>query len=65
MVIQSKNLVKKPTKKTLLKQSCRNQLVQNGTLVKLDMGAKKPYGGFLMKNFGKKNMISCGVVKNN
>jgi len=46
-----KNLIKKtqskrPTKTTQSKWSGPNQLIRNGILVKLDMGAKKPYGEF-------------------
>jgi len=37
-----------------------NQLVQTGTLVKLDVEAKKPYGGFFWTKFLiKKVKISC------
>jgi len=47
----NQNLVKKtqskrPTKKTQSKWLGPNQFIQNGILVELDMGAKKPYGGF-------------------
>jgi hypothetical protein len=55
-----KNLIKKTqlkrlTKKTLSKGLSPNQLVQNGTLVKLDMGAKKPYGDFFYQNSQSKS----------
>jgi hypothetical protein len=57
---------KRPTKKTQSKWSGPNQLVQNGTLVKLDMGAKKPLRGiFLPKFFIKKIRIFCSVYAHN
>ncbi len=59
----SKNQVKKPTKKTQTKWLGPKQLVQNGTLVKLDMWAKKLYGWFfLLKVPIKKAMISCNEM---
>jgi hypothetical protein len=64
----TKNLIRKtqskrPTKKTQTKSSSPNRLVQNDTLVKLDMGAKKPYGGFFLPKFlVKKAKISYSVL---
>jgi hypothetical protein len=46
-----KNQSKRPTKKTQSKWSGPNRLVLNGTLVKLDMGAKRPYGGVFVPKF--------------
>jgi hypothetical protein len=34
-----------------------NQLVQNGNLVKLDMGTKKPYRRFFWPKFSAKKMV--------
>jgi hypothetical protein len=53
--------LKKPTKKTQSKWLGRKQLVQNGTLVKLDMGAKKTLGDFFTKIFGQKgcDFLQC------
>ncbi len=51
-----KNQAKKPN---------QNGQVQNGILVKLDMGAKKPYEGiFLLEFHVKKVVISCDEQKN-
>jgi hypothetical protein len=47
-------LVKKPSQKDQPKRpsqnGCPNRLIQNGILVKLDMGARKPFEGFLNQN---------------
>ncbi len=53
---------KKPTKKTQSKQSGPKQLVQNGILVKLDMEAKTPYGGFLTEILIKNAVIYYSKV---
>jgi len=42
---------KRPTKTTQSKWSNPNQLVQNGTLIKLDMGAKNHAGIFSLPKF--------------
>jgi hypothetical protein len=56
MVVQSR----KPTKKSQSKWLGPKLLVQNGILVMLDTGAKKPYGGFFLLKFQvKKVVISC------
>jgi hypothetical protein len=58
-----KILVKKTNQKDLVKMFESNSIVQNGTLVKLDMGAKKPEGEvFLIKILGKKKPVFL-VVK--
>jgi hypothetical protein len=53
------DLIKKLGKKKPTKKPSQNGRVQinlfNGTLVKLDMGAKKPYGGFLIEIPGQKS----------
>ncbi len=47
---------KKPPKKPQSKWPCRKQLVQDGTLVELDMG----HLGYLLTNFAnKKTLFSC------
>jgi hypothetical protein len=61
IVVRKKNLVKNPNEidqpKILeSKWLSPNRFVQNDTLVKLDMGQKKPYGGFLLPKFPIKKL---------
>ncbi len=61
-----KTWLENPIKKPQSKWSSPNQLVQNDTLVKLEVGAKKTIWGFFLPKFlVKKAMISRnGVIYN-